>query len=201
MMRAWVSRVAMTEPGRAWLGRTAWARRSAPLRAFIRTESGSAGVLVAAVAAALVWANVDGSSYASVWRTELALRLGSHAVTHDLRTWINSGLMTLFFLVVGLEARREFDLGDLRERRRFVLPFAVGPHGLVSADVWFLRCSDGSTVAYREHTYGGELVEEYAAIERLQRAYDTIRDLALTPAETRKFILRMLEEVPCDPST
>ena len=41
--------------------------------------------------------------------------------------------MTLFFLVIGLEARREFDLGDLRERRRFVLPFAVGLVGMVGA--------------------------------------------------------------------
>jgi Na+/H+ antiporter NhaA len=82
--------------------------------------------LVAAVLAALVWTNLDASSYESVWRTSLSIRLGIVELTHDLRTWIDSGLMTLFFLVVGLEARREFDLGDLRERRRFILPFAVG---------------------------------------------------------------------------
>ncbi|MDX6249081.1 MAG: hypothetical protein QOF10_2441 [Kribbellaceae bacterium] len=111
----------------AWRGRTLWARnRSGPLRTFLQTESGSAGVLVAAVLAALVWTNLDASSYESVWRTSLSIRLGIVELTHDLRTWIDSGLMTLFFLVVGLEARREFDLGDLRERRRFILPFAVG---------------------------------------------------------------------------
>ena len=60
-----------------WRGRTLWARdRSAPLREFLRTESGSAGVLVAAVVAALIWANVDSSSYESVWRTQLSIRLG-----------------------------------------------------------------------------------------------------------------------------
>ena len=48
--------------------------------------------------------------------------IGSAGIDQDFRTWLNSGLMTLFFLVVGLEARREFDLGDLRDRRRFVLP-------------------------------------------------------------------------------
>jgi Na+/H+ antiporter NhaA len=111
----------------AWRGRTLWARnRSGPLRTFLQTESGSAGVLVAAVLAALVWTNLDASSYESVWRTSVSIRLGIVEMTHDLRTWIDSGLMTLFFLVVGLEARREFDLGDLRERRRFILPFAVG---------------------------------------------------------------------------
>ena len=103
----------------------------APLRVFLRTESGSAGVLVLAIVAALVWANVDAGSYETVWRTTLSLRLGDHGVTRDLRTWVNSGLMTFFFLVVGLEARREIDLGDLRDRRRLVLPFVAGALGML----------------------------------------------------------------------
>jgi len=48
----------------------------APLRSFLRTESGSAGVLVLAIVAALVWANVDSGSYEAVWRMELSIRLG-----------------------------------------------------------------------------------------------------------------------------
>ncbi|HWJ10805.1 MAG TPA: Na+/H+ antiporter NhaA, partial [Nocardioides sp.] len=86
-------------------GRTIWKRNpAAPLQAFLRTESGSAGVLVAAIVAALLWANIDLGSYEAVWRTQLSLRLGHLELSRDLHTWINSGLMTLFFLVVGLEA-------------------------------------------------------------------------------------------------
>lgn len=114
----------MTEPtvgsGR-WWQRTDWVREPAALRSFIRTESGSAVVLVGGIAAALVWANADHGSYETVWSTRLAIRLGHYSIDQDLRTWWNNGLMTLFFLVVGLETRREFDLGDLRDRRRFVL--------------------------------------------------------------------------------
>ncbi|GAA0913195.1 helix-turn-helix transcriptional regulator [Streptomyces thermoalcalitolerans] len=80
-----------------------------------------------------------------------------------------------------------------------VLPFSAGPYGLDSTDVWFLRMPDGRTVAYTENAYRGELIEEYGAVERLQRAYDAVRDMAMSPAESRKFILRMLEEVSCDP--
>ncbi|MFJ2573433.1 helix-turn-helix domain-containing protein [Streptomyces halstedii] len=81
-----------------------------------------------------------------------------------------------------------------------VLPQSAGLHGLSSTDVWFLRLPDTRTVAYTEHGYGGELVEENVVVERMQRAYDATRDLALSPSESQKFILRLLEELPCDPS-
>lgn len=82
-----------------------------------------------------------------------------------------------------------------------VLPHSSGLYGLVSSDVMFLRLLDGKTVAYTENAYRGELVEENGSVELLQRAYDSMRDVALNPAESRKFVLRMLEEVPCERST
>jgi Na+/H+ antiporter NhaA len=134
----------ISPPDSTLRGHTLWTHTiAAPLRAFLRTESGSSGVLVGAIVVALVWANVDSTSYEAVWHTGLSIRLGSFGITRDLRTWINSGLMTLFFLVVGLEARREFDLGDLRDRSRFVVPFAAGMAGLAIPALIYLAFNIG----------------------------------------------------------
>jgi len=129
-------------------GRTAWARNiQTPLRQFLLTETGGAVVLLAAAVAALVWVNVDASSYESVWQTDLSIQLGSRGVSLDLRGWVNSGLMTLFFFVVGLEARREFDLGELRERRRFALPLVASLAGMAVAVTIYLAFNAGRSSA------------------------------------------------------
>jgi Na+/H+ antiporter NhaA len=114
-----------------------------PLREFLRTETGGAAVLLAAASTALVWVNVDASSYNSLWRTTLSIDLGGAGVALDLRHWVNSGLMTFFFFVVGLEARREFDLGELRERRRFALPLLAGVGGMAAAVAIYLAFNAG----------------------------------------------------------
>ncbi len=125
-------------------GRTAWTRNlQTPLRAYLNTETGSAAVLLAAIVAALVWANVDHASYERVWTTTLSIRLGGHGISMDLRAWINSGLMTFFFFVIGLEARREFDLGELRERRRMALPLLAGLGGMVVPVLIYLAINAG----------------------------------------------------------
>ena len=108
--------MASADQGGVSVLRTPWSKQFAtPVRAFLQTASGSAGILAGAIVVAIVWANL-GSSYESVWTTPFGIRLGDDSVTRDLRTWVNSGLMTVFFLVLGLEARREIDLGDLRDR-------------------------------------------------------------------------------------
>ena len=133
----------------AFSGTTAWARSAqTPLREFLRTETGGAAVLLAATVAALVWANVDESSYERVWTTILAINLGSTGIVLSLRGWVNSGLMTIFFFVVGLEARRELDLGDLRERRRFALPFMAGLGGMAAAVAIYLAFNGGRSTAH-----------------------------------------------------
>jgi Na+/H+ antiporter NhaA len=115
-----------------WSARTAWVRNpEAPLRTFLRTETGSAAVLLVAAVAALAWVNIDSSSYEAVWRTVLSISLGDRGVSLDLREWVNAGLMTFFFFVVGLEARREFDMGELRDRQQVVVPLLAGIGGML----------------------------------------------------------------------
>jgi len=129
-------------------GRTAWARSiQTPLRRFLRTETGGAVVLLAATAVALVWVNADAHSYDSLWSTRLSIDLGGSGVSLTLRDWVNSGLMTFFFFVVGLEARREFDLGELRERRRFALPLLAGLGGMAAAIAIYLAFNAGHSSA------------------------------------------------------
>jgi Na+/H+ antiporter NhaA len=132
----------MTESGR-WSARSSGTTRETALRSFLRTESGSATVLVIAAVAALVWANVDGAGYERFFGTDLAVRFGDMAITQDLRAWINGGLMALFFFVVGLEARREFDMGELRDRRRITLPLLAGLGGMAVPIVIYLAINAG----------------------------------------------------------
>jgi Na+/H+ antiporter NhaA len=92
--------------------------------------------------------NVHASSYDSLWGTTLSIDIGGSGVALDLRHWVNSGLMTFFFFVVGLEARREFDLGELRERRRFALPLLAGIGGMAVAVAIYLAFNAGRSSAH-----------------------------------------------------
>lgn len=128
----------------ATAGGTAWTRNLAsPVRGFLHAETGGAVALVAAAAVALLWANVSPSTYASLWDTELAISLGGHDLALNLREWVNQGLMTLFFLVVGLEAKRELDLGELRERTRLAVPVVAGLGGMAAATGLYLLINAG----------------------------------------------------------
>ncbi len=128
---------------------TAWTRHlETPLRDFLSTETGSAAVLLAATLAALVWVNVSRSSYDRLWGTTFALRLGPAVLAQDLRQWVNGGLMAFFFFVVGLEARREFDMGELRERRRAALPLLAGVSGMLAGVLIYLAFNAGGPAGH-----------------------------------------------------
>jgi Na+/H+ antiporter NhaA len=108
---------------------------------------GGAVVLVSAALAALVWANVAPDSYTSLWETKLTIALGDHELSTDLRGWVNEGLMTLFFLVVGLEAKRELDLGELRERTRLAVPVVAALGGMAASAAIYLAINWGGSGA------------------------------------------------------
>jgi Na+/H+ antiporter NhaA len=148
---------------RPFTGRTAWARNlAAPVRDFLSTEAASALVLFGAAAAALVWANSPWSdSYESFWSTELSIRVGSEGISMDLRQWVSEGLMTFFFLVVGLEARREFDMGALRERRRIGLVAMAAVGGMGAAVLTYLAFNVGGSGA---HGWGAAMSTDTAFV-------------------------------------
>ena len=130
---------------RPFTERTAWARNiAAPVRDFLNTETAGALALLGAAVAALVWANSPWSdSYESFWTTTLSIRVGDEAIALELREWVSEGLMAFFFLVVGLEARREFDMGSLRERHRITLPVFAALGGMVVAVLIYLAFNAG----------------------------------------------------------
>jgi Na+/H+ antiporter NhaA len=129
----------------AFTDRTAWARNLAtPVRDFLTTETGGAVVLLGAIVAAWLWANSPWwGSYESLWTTKLSIQLGGSGLSQDLRHWVNNGLMTFFFLVTGLEARREIDMGQLRERRRIALPAIAALGGVTGAILIYLAVNSG----------------------------------------------------------
>ncbi|HEX6844669.1 MAG TPA: Na+/H+ antiporter NhaA, partial [Actinomycetota bacterium] len=113
-----------------------------PLQEFLSTSTASAFLLFVAVVVALVWANV-GDSYETFWHTPLVLRLGDTTLGSDLHFWVNDGLMTIFFLVVGIEIKRELTTGELRDRRAAALPAIAAVGGMVVPALLFLLVVGG----------------------------------------------------------
>jgi Na+/H+ antiporter NhaA len=163
---------------------TAWTSASqTPLRQFLATETGSATILAAATLAALIWCNVAAGSYERLWGSELSVSVAGHGIAMNLREFVNSGLMALFFLVVGLEARREWDMGELRVRSRVTLPFLAGLGGMLVPIGIFLAFNAGRPTA---HGWGAAMSTDTAfalgalALVGGKRLPDRVRTYLLT---------------------
>jgi len=114
------------------------------LREFLQTETAGAVVLLAGAIIALAWANSPWkSTYESLWSTKLSLGIGDASVSEDLRHWVNEGLMALFFLVVGLEIKRELVAGELRAWRTAALPALAALGGMVVPAVLYTAVNLG----------------------------------------------------------
>ena len=110
-----------------------------PLRDFLHTEAAGGLVLLAATVVALGWANSPFAvGYEGLWARELTIGAAPLAVTEDLKHWVNDGLMAVFFLVVGLEIKRELVAGELRRLRTAALPVVAALGGMVLPALVFL---------------------------------------------------------------
>ncbi|HXF72116.1 MAG TPA: Na+/H+ antiporter NhaA [Actinomycetota bacterium] len=119
-----------------------------PIQAFLQEESSSGVLLLASALVALAWSNSPwGASYERLWRTELAVRLGGWGITEDLRHWVNDALMSLFFLVVGLEIKRELVTGELRDPRAAALPAIAAVGGMAVPALVYLALNPGGEAA------------------------------------------------------
>lgn len=110
---------------------TAHGVRLAGLRARLSGNVGAAALLLAATVLALVWVNAPfGATYEAFWQTELGVSLGDIEFSLSLQHWVNDGLMTFFFLIVGFEVKQELVLGELADRRRAAVPAIAALVGL-----------------------------------------------------------------------
>ena len=115
------------------------------LREFLATEAAGGLLLVVATVVALGWANSQWhGGYETLWHTELSFHIGRFGIADDLRHWVDDGLMAIFFLVVGLEVKREFLLGELRERRKAALPVIAAVGGMVVPALIYLALNTSS---------------------------------------------------------
>jgi NhaA family Na+:H+ antiporter len=115
------------------------ARVLRPLERFLHVEAASGVLLLAAAVVALAWANSPWSeSYEHLWHTPVTIGFGRFVSTQSLHFWINEGLMTVFFFVVGLEIRRELHSGELSDAKRAALPVAAAAGGMLAPALIYL---------------------------------------------------------------
>jgi NhaA family Na+:H+ antiporter len=123
-------------------------RALSPLRDFLHTEAAGGALLVVASIVALIWANSPWQeSYLRLWHAHFSIGFAGHYLDLDFQHWVNDGLMTIFFLVVGLEIKREVTSGHLAGRRAATLPVAAAIGGMVVPALVYLAIA-GRTAAH-----------------------------------------------------
>jgi len=134
-------------------------RALSPLRDFLQTEAAGGIMLVVAAIVALIWANSPWQgAYERLWNSHLAITVAGHTLDLSLRHWVNDGLMTAFFLVVGLEIKREVTSGHLAGRRAALLPVAAAVGGMVVPAALYLLIAGGTA----SHGWGVPMATDIA---------------------------------------
>lgn len=135
-------------PGSSPRARRLVRRVLGPVERFLALEAASGIVLLFATLASLVWANSPwADSYHRLWNQPVAFRVADWGFERSVHFWINDGLMTVFFLVVGLEIRREIDGGELRDLPRAALPFFAAIGGMIVPALLFAAFNHGRATA------------------------------------------------------
>ncbi|MBS4754448.1 Na+/H+ antiporter NhaA [Nocardioides sp. zg-ZUI104] len=118
-----------------------------PLREFLHVESAGSVLLLFATLAALAWVNLPfggwAEAYDAFWHTPIGLDVGGWRIEETLQHWVNDGLMTLFFFVVGLEIKYELVHGDLRDPRTAALPIVAAFGGMVVPALLYVTIAGG----------------------------------------------------------
>jgi Na+:H+ antiporter, NhaA family len=123
-------------------------RVTSAFQEFFRTEAAGGALLVACACVALAAANSEWSpAYHGLWATRITIGVGAHELSLTLHEWINDGLMALFFLLVGLELKREWLVGELASPRQAALPIAAAIGGMVLPAAIYLLASGGGAAA------------------------------------------------------
>jgi len=123
-------------------------RATSSFQEFFRTEAASGAVLIACACAALLAANSGwANTYDSLLATPISVAGGGHGLSLTIKQWINDGLMAIFFLLVGLEIKREILAGELSSVRHATLPIAAALGGMVAPAVIYAVVNPGGLEA------------------------------------------------------
>lgn len=120
----------------------------ATLQRFLHVEAVSGGVLLIAAAAALVWANSPfAGAYHALWHLPFTIGFGEFVFSRSLHFWVNDALMAVFFLVVGMEIRREIHEGALSTLDQALLPLIAAAGGVIAPALIYLCINSDSVRA------------------------------------------------------
>jgi NhaA family Na+:H+ antiporter len=131
-----------------------------PFNEFIKFQQASGVLLLAATAVSLLWANsAAGHSFIEFWEKPFALQIGDFTASSSVLHFVNDGLMTLFFVVVGLEIKREIMEGELSTRQKAVLPVLAAVGGMVVPALFFAMFNFGRDT---QHGWGIPMATDIA---------------------------------------
>jgi Na+:H+ antiporter, NhaA family len=133
---------------------------TSPFTRFARIEASGGVVLLVATIVALIWANSPWEhSYHAIWEEQVTAGLGKTVLTWSRHLWVNDGLMSIFFFLVGLEIKRELLIGELSSFRQAAFPFIGALGGCVLPAVLYLALNHGGAEA---HAWGIPMATDIA---------------------------------------